>query len=243
MCPPPRTALPVLHKPFNLKANPLTGAAWLTVVHSEVAPPEEPLNQLKWKELGEAASLGSWQRGVCVTNECMCELNCRAMEMRLDSTHFDTLDWNHRQSEKWLEKKGQPTNHSRTVCAISAEECQHFSGFWSLFGTGNTHTHILRKKEMVYYVKDCIFFSLYAFPTFPAFLTLINGHSVRGSREVKLITLIDFEANKPKTHTHTHKNTARDLSDIRLECKKYWLSKIPAYAHIVPWMAASNVWE
>lgn len=144
---------------------------------------------------------------------------------------------------KMTGKKGQPTNHSRTVCAISAEECQHFSGFWSLFGTGNTHTHILRKKEMVYYVKDCIFFSLYAFPTFPAFLTLINGHSVRGSREVKLITLIDFEANKPKTHTHTHKNTARDLSDIRLECKKYWLSKIPAYAHIVPWMAASHLWE
>lgn len=35
------------HKPFNLKANPLIGAAWLTVVQSGAAPPEEQLNQLK----------------------------------------------------------------------------------------------------------------------------------------------------------------------------------------------------
>lgn len=163
----------------------------------------------------------------------------------VDSTHFSTLSlslhWNHRQSEKWL-KKSHPTNHSRALCAISAEECQHFSGFWSLFGT-HTHTHIhWGKKEMGYYVKDCIFFGLHAFPTHSRFShslhLLINGHSVRGSREVKLITLIDFEANKPKTHTHTHthtqmtdkKNTARDLSDIQLECgEKYWLWNIPAY--------------
>lgn len=64
---------------------------------------------------------------------------------------------------------------------------------------------------MGYYVKDCIFFGLHAFPTHSRFShslhLLINGHSVRGSREVKLITLIDFEANKPKTHTHTHTHT------------------------------------
>lgn len=153
-------------------------------------------------------------------------------------------------------QKDQLTNHSRGLCAISAEEWQHFSGFWSLFGTGkhthtqtHTHFHTLRAKEMGYYVKDCIFFSadctLRAFPTFPHFSRfchslhlLINGLSVRGSREVKLITLIDFEANKPKTRTHppksnkkieTTKNTARDLSDIPVVVQKKILTiEIPA---------------
>lgn len=72
----------------------------------------------------------------------------------------------------------------------------------------HTHSHTLREKEMGYYVKDCIFFyRLHAsrFSHFSRFChslhLLINGLAVRGSREVKLITLIDFEANKPKTHT------------------------------------------
>lgn len=152
-------------------------------------------------------------------------------------------------------QKDQLTNHSRGLCAISAEECQHFSGFWSLFGTGRTHTHTykhththfhtLRAKEMGYYVKDCIFFCrLHAsrFSHFSRFChslhLLINGLSVRGSREVKLITLIDFEANKPKTRTHPPKskkkivmtkNTARDLSDIPVEVQKKILTiEIPA---------------
>lgn len=107
----------------------------------------------------------------------------------------------------------------------------------------HTHFHTLRAKEMGYYVKDCIFFCrLHAsrFSHFTRFChslhLLINGLSVRGSREVKLITLIDFEANKPKTRTHPPKsnkkkiemtkNTARDLSDIPVEVqKKYWLLK------------------
>lgn len=142
----------------------------------------------------------------------------------VDSTHFSTLSLSSLKSQTvWkMAKKSHPTNHSRALCAISAEECQHFSGFWSLFGT-HTHTYTLGKKEMGYYVKDCIFFGLHAFPTHSRFShslhLLINGHSVRGSREVKLITLIDFEANKPKTHTHTHTHT--QMKDTKKYCKRF----------------------
>lgn len=131
-------------------------------------------------------------------------------------------------------QKDQLTNHSRGLCAISAEECQHFSGFWSLFGTGkhthtqtHTHFHTLRAKEMGYYVKDCIFFCrLHAsrFSHFSRFChslhLLINGLSVRGSREVKLITLIDFEANKPKTRTHPPKSNKKNRDDKKY-CKRF----------------------
>lgn len=195
------------------------------MVQSGAAPPEEQqLNQLKWKELCQLSASSSsvfklWQRGVCVTSQWMRELNCLAMEMSEWIQHISALSLSSLKSQtvwKMAKKKSHPTNHSRALCAISAEECQHFSGFWSLFGT---HTHTLEKKEMGYYVKDCIFFGLHAFPTHSRFShslhLLINGHSVRGSREVKLITLIDFEANKPKTHTHPPRwQTKKILQEI-----------------------------